>query len=144
MKKDSDRAKTPAVESVRVPAHLVLPESPQAKQLCHLHAQPSLGQSCHRPKSLVSMHTVSFQLCLNSLQPCRLWPARVLCQGGVLPGKFHGQRSLEGYNPWGYKKSDRTEHTRARTCTHTHTHTRMEWRERSKECKRCCLHSLKG
>jgi len=31
-----------------------------------------------------------------------------------LPGKFHGQRSLEGYSPWGRKESDMTEHT------HTH------------------------
>ena len=27
----------------------------------------------------------------------------------ILPGKFHGQRSLEGYSPWGHKESDRTE-----------------------------------
>jgi len=26
-----------------------------------------------------------------------------------LPGKFHGQRSLVGYSPWGYKVSDMTE-----------------------------------
>ena len=26
-----------------------------------------------------------------------------------LPGESHGQRSLEGYNPWGCKKSDTTE-----------------------------------
>ena len=25
-----------------------------------------------------------------------------------LPGKFHGQRSLVGYNPWGCKESDTT------------------------------------
>ena len=34
-----------------------------------------------------------------------------------LPGKFHGQRSLAGYSPWGHKESDTTEqlsmHTRA-------------------------------
>ena len=28
-----------------------------------------------------------------------------------LPGKFHGQRSLEGYSPWGCKELDMTEHT---------------------------------
>jgi len=28
-----------------------------------------------------------------------------------LPGKFHGQRSLAGYNPWGCKQSDMTEHS---------------------------------
>ena len=27
----------------------------------------------------------------------------------LLPGKFHGRRSLIGYSPWGCKKSDRTE-----------------------------------
>ena len=26
-----------------------------------------------------------------------------------LPGKFHGQRSLEGYSPWGRKEWDTTE-----------------------------------
>ena len=26
-----------------------------------------------------------------------------------LPGKFHGQRSLAGYSPWGRKKLDTTE-----------------------------------
>ena len=28
-----------------------------------------------------------------------------------LPGKFHGQRGLAGYSPWGRKESDTTEHT---------------------------------
>ena len=27
-----------------------------------------------------------------------------------LPGKSHGQRSLEGYIPWDHKESDTTEH----------------------------------
>ena len=26
-----------------------------------------------------------------------------------LPGELHGQRSLEGYSPWGHKESDKTE-----------------------------------
>ena len=34
-----------------------------------------------------------------------------------LPGKFHQQRSLEGYGPWDLKKSDMTEQL------HTHLHT---------------------
>ena len=29
-----------------------------------------------------------------------------------LPGKFHEQRSLVAYSPWGCKKSDTTEHVR--------------------------------
>ena len=28
--------------------------------------------------------------------------------GILLPGEFHGQRSLEGYSPWGHKESDMT------------------------------------
>ena len=27
----------------------------------------------------------------------------------LLPGKYHGQRSLVGYSPWGRKESDTTE-----------------------------------
>ena len=27
----------------------------------------------------------------------------------MLPGESHGQRSLEGCNPWGHKESDKTE-----------------------------------
>ena len=27
----------------------------------------------------------------------------------LLPGEFHGQRSLAGYSPWGRKESDMTE-----------------------------------
>ena len=34
-----------------------------------------------------------------------------------LPGKFHGQRSLVGYSPWGHKESATTERA------HIHTHT---------------------
>ena len=37
-----------------------------------------------------------------------------------LPRESHGQRSLEGYNPWGCKELDMTEQL---THTHTHTHT---------------------
>ena len=28
-----------------------------------------------------------------------------------LPGKFHGQKSLAGYNSWDFRESDMTEHT---------------------------------
>ena len=38
----------------------------------------------------------------------------------ILPGEFHGQRSLVSYSPWGHKESDTTEQL---THTHTHTHT---------------------
>ena len=35
----------------------------------------------------------------------------------ILPGKYHGQRSLVGYSPWGCKESDMTE------LAHTYTDT---------------------
>ena len=40
-----------------------------------------------------------------------------------LPGKFHGQRSLEHNSPWGCKESNTTEQQQ-RAHTHTHTHTK--------------------
>ena len=33
-----------------------------------------------------------------------------------LPGKFHGQRSLVGYSPWGRKESDKTERLHFHLC----------------------------
>ena len=36
----------------------------------------------------------------------------------------HGQRSLEGYSPWGHEESDMTEHAHVRA--HTHTLIEME------------------
>ena len=36
----------------------------------------------------------------------------------LFPGKFHGQRSLVSYSPWGHKELSITE----RTHTHTHIH----------------------
>ena len=43
-----------------------------------------------------------------------VWPSTLV----FLPGKFHGQRSLTSYRPWGHKELDTTE-----WITHTHTHT---------------------
>ena len=36
-------------------------------------------------------------------------PSVVMPTPVFLPGKFHGQRSLVGYSPWGRKESDTTE-----------------------------------
>ena len=52
------------------------------------------------------------------------WRRKWQCTPVFLPGKFHGQKSLAGYNPWGLKETDMTERT------HTHTHTSVgkpEW-----------------
>ena len=43
-----------------------------------------------------------------------------------LPRKFHEQRSLAGYSPWGSKGSDITERVHAHTHTHTHKHTHTQ------------------
>ena len=70
--------------------------APQAKQLRHLHAQLSLGQSCHRQKK-VSMWTGSLPSCPDFLRLGGLWPARLLCQGvgaGVWGGVLQA-RALE-------------------------------------------------
>ena len=44
-----------------------------------------------------------------------------------LPGKSHGQRSLEGYSPWCHKESDMTEvlntHIHRKLCSHKHAWT---------------------
>ena len=37
------------------------------------------------------------------------WRREWLPTPGFLPGESPGQRSLEGYSPWGRKESDRTE-----------------------------------
>ena len=52
-----------------------------------------------------------------------------------LPGKSHGQRSLENYSPQGHKQSDTAE--RLSTHTHTHTHTHI-----SKFYEKQILHTL--
>ena len=38
-----------------------------------------------------------------------LWRKKWQPTPGLLPGKFHGRRSLVGYSPWGPKESDTTE-----------------------------------
>ena len=40
-----------------------------------------------------------------------LWKRKWKPTPVFLPGRFHGQRSLVGYNPWGHTESDTTEHT---------------------------------
>ena len=37
------------------------------------------------------------------------WRRKWLLTPVVLPGEFHGQRSLVGYSPWGHKELDMTE-----------------------------------
>ena len=80
----------PALEAVCVPARLASPGSPQVKQMHHLRSQLSLWQSCHRQKSLESMHAGSLWSCLTLCDPvdCGL-PGFPVREGGS-PGKNTG------------------------------------------------------
>ena len=52
------------------------------------------------------------RVCLLYLDPCVRkvpWRREWLPTPIFLPEEFHGQRSLVGYNPWGYNESDMTE-----------------------------------
>ena len=75
------------VEAVSVPAHLTPSESPRPKQLHLLHAEPSLGWSCHREKSLASVHIGLPPLCSTVCDPmdCGLPGSSV--REGSSPGK---------------------------------------------------------
>ena len=66
------------VDAVHVPAHLAPLGSPQAKQLRHLRAQISLGQSCHRPKKSC---VYACRVVLVLSKP--LQPRRVACQASL-------------------------------------------------------------
>ena len=46
----------------------------------------------------------------------RIWSRKWQPTPAFLPGKFHGQRSLASYSPWGHKELDMTEHTHTHTC----------------------------
>ena len=52
---------------------------------------------------------------IHGFNPCFVqipWRGKWQLALVFLPGKFHGQRSLVGYSPWGCKELDTTEHTR--------------------------------
>ena len=61
-----------------------------------------------RIKSLLQCRRPGFSPWVRKISWKRAWqPTRVF-----LPGEFHGQRSLAGYNPWGRKELDTTERLR--------------------------------
>ena len=56
----------------------------------------------------------------------RKWQPTSVC----LPGKFHAQRRLVAYSPWGHKESGTTGLLSVRARTHTYTHTglyKLNW-----------------
>ena len=55
---------------------------------------------------------LGFDLWVRKIPWRRKWQSTPV----FLPGKSHGQRSLEGYSPWGHKESDMTEHAHTLIC----------------------------
>ena len=85
LKKDSDRSITPVAEAVHVPAHLVLPETHKPSSCATFTLNSHWDRDATgKKKSCVYAHrvTLTFLTLSDSLRPCRLWPARLLCQGG--------------------------------------------------------------
>ena len=65
---------------------------------------------------------------------------------GFLPGESHGQRSLVGYSPWGWKESDMTEQLALYSCHKAIHHqwrntTKVKWIKRKYELKSVILTS---
>ena len=52
--------------------------------------------------SLPSRWEIGFDLLVGKIPWRREW----LTTPVLLPGEFHGQRSLVGYSPWGHEESD--------------------------------------
>ena len=66
------------------------------------------GSGKNLPVNAGDVRDVRFDLWIRNIRWRRKWqPTPVF-----LPGKFHGQKSLTGYSPWGCKESDTTEHAR--------------------------------
>ena len=92
LKKDSDRAVTPAVEAVCVPCTLGTARVPASQAAAPPSQSVLTGAELPRggwDMCCVYSHSVASVL-FNSLRPCRLWPARLLCQRWGSPGKTTG------------------------------------------------------
>ena len=62
----------------------------------------------------ISSYVVPFSFCLQSFPASKSFPMSHLCMekemathSSILDGEFHGQSSLAGYSPWGWKELDR-------------------------------------
>ena len=67
-----------------------------------------------------------------------LWSKKWQPTSVFLPGKFHGQRSLVGYSPWGCNKLDMTE--QLSTQAHMPFYGLLRWlsgKESACQCRRC-------
>ena len=73
----------------------------------HTHTRGFPGGSAGKEpaRQCRRLRRLRFNIWIGKISWRRKWqPAPVF-----LPGKFHGQRSLAGYSPWGCKESDTTE-----------------------------------
>ena len=74
---------------------------PDLYVLSRWHSGGESACQCRRPKRC------GFDPWVGKIPWRRKWqPTPVF-----FPGKFHGQRSLVGYSPWGGRESDTNEHT---------------------------------
>ena len=82
-----------------------------ARHVCQLHrCQQFQFLACPLMPGFPSCLMVTGEI-IGSLSWTHQWSRKWQPTQAFLPGKFHGQRSLEGYRPWGHKEWDTTEHT---------------------------------
>ena len=73
---------TPVVEAAHVPAHLVLPGTHKPSSCATFTLNSHWGRDARgKTMSCVYAHSIT-SVVSDSFRPCRLWPARPLCQGG--------------------------------------------------------------
>ena len=71
-----------------------------------------LPRWCSGKESACQCKRCRFDPWIRKIPWSRKWQLALV----FLSGKFHGQKSLASYSPWGRKKSDMTEHTHTHTC----------------------------
>ena len=82
-------------------------EDPLEKEMAtHSSIFPRLCMMAQMVKNLPAVWKTWFNL-VQSLNPEDPLEKEIV----LLPGEFHGHRSLTGYSPWGCKDSDMTKHT---------------------------------
>ena len=89
LEKKTDRAKASIVEAVHVPVHLAPPESLQTKQAMPPSCSTLTGVELPQAKKSCVYACRVTLVVSDSLRPCGLWPARLICQrgGGSLPSQ---------------------------------------------------------
>ena len=68
-------------------------------------SRSAVKESACNEGDCLKRRSCSLDLWIGKIPRRRKWQLTLV----FLPGKFHGQRSLAGYSPWGHKESDTTE-----------------------------------